>query len=77
MRGKMREKSETQRLPIRVLIGRKTMENLPISEFHSTELAGIFNGFNEGRKTAKPLCAGSIPARASKLPSIKSTKSAA
>jgi hypothetical protein len=42
------------------------MENRPIRVFHSTELAGIFNGLGEGQKTAKPLCVGSIPTRASK-----------
>jgi hypothetical protein len=34
---------------------------------HSTELAGIFNGLGEGWKTAKPLCVGSIPTRASNI----------
>jgi len=30
----------------------------PISRLHSTELAAIFNGLDEGIKTAKPLCVG-------------------
>ena len=34
---------------------------------HSTELASFFNGLGDVERSAKPLCAGSIPARASKF----------
>jgi hypothetical protein len=34
---------------------------------HSTELASFFNGLGDGERSAKPLCVGSIPTRASKL----------
>jgi hypothetical protein len=44
------------------------LKNRPIRVLHSAELAGIFKGLGEGWKTAKPLCVGSIPTRASKSP---------
>jgi len=43
------------------------LKNRPIRVLHSAELAGIFKGLGEGWKTAKPLCVGSIPTRASIL----------
>jgi hypothetical protein len=34
-------------------------------------LASIFNGLSDGAKSAKPLCVGSIPTRASKIYSFR------
>jgi hypothetical protein len=60
-------KKHALRVPKWVPIRRKTMEIRPIRILHSTELAGIFKGLAEGWKTAKPLCVGSIPTRASNI----------
>jgi hypothetical protein len=54
------------RVPKWAPIRRKPWKNRPIRMIDSTEVAGIFSGLGEGWKTAKPLCVGSIPTRASK-----------
>ncbi len=56
-----------QRVPKWAPIRRNPRKNRPIRVLHSTELAGIFKGLGERWKTAKPLCVGSIPTRASKF----------
>jgi hypothetical protein len=48
----------------------------PISVLHSTELASFFNGLGDAARSAKPLCVGSIPTRASKISLIMSIKPA-